>query len=175
MLVESMAVAYWRARCARQCENGLVRRGFVSWKRNIEQGYFQPSAEQAAITGDLRLPSGRGLDQILRYEAANHRHLMSLWNHLDRLQRARKDEKCRRRLPVTFQKISRAPRPAVPSHSCKGPPASRWMPSTRLIRGFRLEHLGRRAPRHATRRVTAGGPCNGQLFDAPVRGTQRTR
>ena len=65
-------------RGARQGENGLVRRGFVSWKRNIEQGYFQPSAEQAAITGDLRLPSGRRLDQILRYEAANHRHLVSL-------------------------------------------------------------------------------------------------
>src|ERR1017187_5466598 len=31
-------------RGARQGENGLVRRGFVSWKRNIEQGYFQPSA-----------------------------------------------------------------------------------------------------------------------------------
>src|SRR5664280_1261637 len=29
-------------RGARQGENGLMRRGFVSWKQNIEQGYFQP-------------------------------------------------------------------------------------------------------------------------------------
>lgn len=38
-------------------------------------------------------PLNSSLDQILRYEACNHRRLVSLSNQLGRLQRARKEEK----------------------------------------------------------------------------------
>lgn len=70
-----------------------MRRRLVSWKRNIKEGYFQPSAEQAVINDDLRFPLGSVLDQLLRCEAANNRHLASLLNQLDRLQCASKEGK----------------------------------------------------------------------------------
>ena len=91
MMVESIAIAYWRARRALQAENGLVRRRFASWKRDKAGGPFQPSADQAAIDDDRRLPMGDYMDQILRYETANHRHLAFLLRQLDSLQRARKE------------------------------------------------------------------------------------
>jgi hypothetical protein len=91
MMVESIAVAYWRARRALQSENGLVRRRFALWKQDKAGGYFQPNADQAAIDDDRRIPMGTCMDQILRYEAANRRHLAFLLNQLDSLQRARNE------------------------------------------------------------------------------------
>jgi hypothetical protein len=90
MMVESIAVAYWRARRAIQCENGVVRERFASWKRDKTDRYYRGTAEQAVIDDDLRIPLGDG---ILRYEAANNRHLATLLNQLDRRQCARKEEK----------------------------------------------------------------------------------
>ena len=92
MMVESIAVAYWRARRALQAENGLVQRRYASWKEDKESnGMLRPKPGQAAIDDDHRIPMGDFMDSILRYEAANNRHLATLLKQLDSLQRARKE------------------------------------------------------------------------------------
>jgi hypothetical protein len=86
MLVETIAVCCWRERRALRCEAGSVRRAFL-------ESDFETDIERGSIRDHLRLPSGRDLDRILRYETAIQHKLAHAFNQLERLQRARKGER----------------------------------------------------------------------------------
>jgi len=98
MLVEKIAVFWWRQRRALQCEAGLVERAFVPIPETDIQflsrtiGVSSRAPEQEAIKSHLRLPLGEDLDCILRYETTMQRQLVHAINQLERLQRARKGE-----------------------------------------------------------------------------------
>ena len=74
MLVENIAVCWWRQKRALRCEAGLVRRAFAPDPgRQLEESLGRemvlgPSPELAAIKDHLSLPLGADLDRILRYE-----------------------------------------------------------------------------------------------------------
>lgn len=114
MLVEKIAVCWWRQKRALCCEAGIVRRAFVPHPEpppnptdnELVQllGYDprpNPIPELQAIKDHLRLPLGPALDQILRYETTIQRQLVYAINQLERLQRARKGEHVP--LPVSVQ------------------------------------------------------------------------
>jgi hypothetical protein len=89
MLVEKIAVCWWRQKRALRCEAGLIRRGFTSELTDLEAALHP---ERTAITDHLSLPLGADLDRILRYETTIQRQLVYVLNQLERLQRARKGE-----------------------------------------------------------------------------------
>ncbi len=98
MLVEKIAVCWWRQKRALRCEAGLVRRAFLpdpaheleqSLSRSIGLG---PTPELAAIKDHLSLPLGVDLDRILRYETTVQRQLVYAIKQLERLQRIAKGE-----------------------------------------------------------------------------------
>jgi hypothetical protein len=105
LLVEKIALCFWRQNRALRCEAGLVRQQFASaaldaWVFAMEEpieGEEEPSCEdgpedQEPITDDLCLPRAAELDRILRYETSVQRQLAHAINQLERLQRARKGE-----------------------------------------------------------------------------------
>ncbi len=98
MLVEKIAICWWRQRRALKCEAGLVRRAFVpdpatQLQESLSRGAgLGPNPELATIKDHLRLPLSAELDRILRYETANQRQLGYAINQLERLQRTRKGE-----------------------------------------------------------------------------------
>jgi hypothetical protein len=108
MMVEKIAVCWWRQKRVLSCEAGLVRLAFVpdldheQLLTSLErQGLLVPTPELAAIKDHLRLPSSDDVDRILRYETANNRQLVYAINQLERLQRARKGEQIP--APVSLQ------------------------------------------------------------------------
>ena len=99
MMVEKIAVCWWRQKRVLSCEAGLVRRAFVpdlhhqrTLARLASQGLLVPTPELEAIKDHLRLPSSDDVDRILRCETANNRQLVYAISQLERLQRARKGE-----------------------------------------------------------------------------------
>jgi hypothetical protein len=96
MLVEKIAVCWWRQKRALKCEGGLVRQRVLtesdSGLRNAIQRKFPDSLDAQALDDQLSLPLSVDLDRILRYETANQRQLAYAINQLERLQRARKGE-----------------------------------------------------------------------------------
>ena len=98
MLVEKIAVSWWRQKRALRCEAGLVKRAFVPDPgRQLEESFSRgaglgPNPELAAIKDHLSVPLGADLDRILRYETTIQRQLVYAINQLERLQRARKGE-----------------------------------------------------------------------------------
>ena len=98
MLIEKIAVCWWRQKRALRCKAGLVRRTFVPdiFRRQEESKWRGvlpvPSPELTAIKDHLSLPLGVDLDRILRYETTIQRQLVYTINQLERLQRARKGE-----------------------------------------------------------------------------------
>jgi hypothetical protein len=97
MMVEKIAVCWWRQKRALRCEAGLVRRAFVADHCETKESLgFQmvlgPSPELAAIKDHLSLPLGADLDRILRYETSINRQLVYAIKQLERLQLARKGE-----------------------------------------------------------------------------------
>jgi hypothetical protein len=64
MLVERIAVCWWRQKRALQCEAGLIKRSFLIPARMTSPEY-EP---YHAIKDHLSLPLGADLDRILRYE-----------------------------------------------------------------------------------------------------------
>ncbi len=99
MMVEKIAVCWWRQKRVLSCEAGFVQRAFVPnlphermLDRLASQGHLVPTPELAAIKDHLRLPNSDEVDRILRYETANNRQLVYAINQLGRLQRARKGE-----------------------------------------------------------------------------------
>jgi hypothetical protein len=89
MLVEKIAVHWWKQRRALQCEAGLIRRTFTSKLSEFDEIM---NAQREAITDHRCLPLGPDLERILRYETANQRQLAHSMNQLERLQRSRKGE-----------------------------------------------------------------------------------
>jgi hypothetical protein len=83
MLVEKIAVCWWRQKRALLCEAGLVGHTFVT----VPSDPLLESYKER-----LRLPFGENLDRILRYETTIQRQLAYAINQLERLQRARKGE-----------------------------------------------------------------------------------
>jgi hypothetical protein len=79
MMVEKLAVCWWRQKRALRCEAGLVRRAFVpdpsrQLKESMSRGVgLGPNPELAAIKDHLSLPLGADLDRILRYETTVQR------------------------------------------------------------------------------------------------------
>jgi hypothetical protein len=99
MMIEKIAVCWWRQKRAAQCEAGLISRSFLpNPGRDLEESLhwevgLGPCPEQAApIKDHLRLPLSADLDRILRYEATIQRQLVFAINELERLQRARQGE-----------------------------------------------------------------------------------
>ena len=88
MLVEKIAVCWWRQKRALRCESGLVRKQLSDRKLTAEE----TRESRDAITDYLSLPWGYGFDRILRYETAIQRQLTYAINQLERMQRSRKGE-----------------------------------------------------------------------------------
>jgi hypothetical protein len=108
MMVEKIAVCWWRQKRVLSCEAGLVRRAFAPnpnheqlLDRLASQWDLERTPEVAAIKDHLRLPSSDDVDRILRYETANNRQLVYAINQLERLQRARQGEQIP--APVSLQ------------------------------------------------------------------------
>jgi hypothetical protein len=98
MLVEKIAVCWWRQKRALKCEAGMVQRAFIRRRGRIALELMEDamdaesSRERAAIRDHLWLPLGDDLDRILRYETTVQRQLVYAINQLERLQRSRKGE-----------------------------------------------------------------------------------
>jgi hypothetical protein len=85
MLVEKIAVCWWRQRRALKSEAALVGQEFVPGPG--------PQPPKSRVAGLQLGPSpGAELDRILRYETTIQRQLVYAINQLERLQRARKGE-----------------------------------------------------------------------------------
>lgn len=85
VLVQKIAVCWWREKRALPCEVALVRRSFLDLD-------FESNEERALIRDHPLLPSYEDLERILRYETAIHRQMVYSISQLERLQRARKGE-----------------------------------------------------------------------------------
>ena len=110
MMVEKIAVCWWRQKRSLRCETGLIRRDFVPrpepptyppLEKALQElvsftGYdprpIKHIPELDAIKDHRYLPLGEQLDQILRYETTIQRQRFYAINQLERLQRARKGE-----------------------------------------------------------------------------------
>ena len=98
MLIEKIAVCWWRQKRVLRCEAGLVRRAFLPDPgRQVKECLSSaiglgPHPELAAIKDHLSLPLSADLDRILRYETTIQRQLVYAISQLERLQRARKGE-----------------------------------------------------------------------------------
>lgn len=88
MLVEKIAVCWWRQKRALRCESGLVRKQLSDRKLTAQE----TRESRDAITDYLSLPWGYDFDRIHRYETAIQRQLTYAINQLERMQRARKGE-----------------------------------------------------------------------------------
>lgn len=76
MLVEKIAVCWWRQKRALKCEAGLVRRAFVTDPgRQLHESLSRNLglSTDPELANHLSLPLGADLDLILRYETANQR------------------------------------------------------------------------------------------------------
>ena len=97
ILVEKIAICFWRQKRALRCEAGLVRRRHAHntdttlevLKNSLGMG---ENPKLKAITDHLSLPASSDLDKILRYETSIQRQLAYAVSQLERLQRARKGE-----------------------------------------------------------------------------------
>jgi len=99
MLVEKIAVCFWRQKRSLRSEAGLVRRAFAE-KSFSSLPDLNP--ERNSIKDHLCLPQGQQLDGILRYETAIQRQLAHALNQLERMQRARRGEHVPAPLTVEF-------------------------------------------------------------------------
>ena len=92
MLVEKIAVCYWRLARVSRCENAEIRRNFAFKPSVLDSGLGRkenPAMEE--IRSHLSLPNEELLDKLSRYETSNNRQLFQAMNQLDRLQRQRKE------------------------------------------------------------------------------------
>ena len=91
MLVEKIAVAYWRLGRAVRAEAGEIRQRLLDWneleaddrERRRGQGKYDIQISR------LALPSRYASDKIARYETAIDRRLNKAIDQLERLQRRR--------------------------------------------------------------------------------------
>lgn len=83
IMVENIAMCYWRHRRALRCEAGLIQNSYVD---------VQLDPTRKRTKDFLCVPLGYGSDHLLRYETTIQRQLSYAINQLERLQRARKGE-----------------------------------------------------------------------------------
>jgi hypothetical protein len=98
MLVEKVAVCWWRQQRALRCEAGLIRRSFIADPTlqleevlSNEIGLGQ-NDDLKSINDHQSLPLGDKLERILRYEGSNQRQFVHAMTQLERMQRIRKGE-----------------------------------------------------------------------------------
>ncbi len=86
MLVEKIAVAYWRLRRAVRAESGEIREGLSNLERtdlNMRETFGEPSRHNI---NSMALPSEHVTDKIVRYETSIERRLLKAIEQLQRLQ-----------------------------------------------------------------------------------------
>jgi hypothetical protein len=98
MLVEKIAVCFWRQKRALRCEAGFLKLSFIPPSTNalddlLDAFPIKPNPERDAVKDHHYLPLSPELDRILRYETAVQRQLMHAINQLERMQRARRGER----------------------------------------------------------------------------------
>lgn len=94
MLVEKIAVCYWRLRRVLRCENGELRNEAkrLELLRSAESQRLVPDSvppQNSFTTDSLSLPHQEASDKILRYEIAIERQMYRAISELERLQRRR--------------------------------------------------------------------------------------
>ena len=93
MLVEKIAVAYWRLRRAVRAEAGEIRQELLDWDQlEGEQELDGELSKFNVPKSKLALPSSRASDKILRYETTVDRRLTKAIEQLERLQTRRQQE-----------------------------------------------------------------------------------
>lgn len=93
MLVEKIAVCFWRQKRALRCEAGFIRLSFIPGATDLVNVFrVAANPERDAIKDHCYLPLNTELDRILRYETAIQRQLVHAINQLERMQRARRGE-----------------------------------------------------------------------------------
>jgi hypothetical protein len=95
MLVEQIAVAYWRLRRALKAESGEIGEQLEDWKKLQNTAVFsdQNPSERRFHTGSLALPLGYAAKNIRRYEAAIHRQLRQAIEQLQHLPKQRQQHR----------------------------------------------------------------------------------
>lgn len=91
MLVEKIAVAYWRLGRAVRAEVGEIRERLLDWNEleAEEWGRDRGQGKHDIQMSRLALPSRYASDKIVRYETAIDRRLNKAIDQLERLQRRR--------------------------------------------------------------------------------------
>ena len=112
MLVEKIAVCWWRQKRALRCEAGMIRVSMDMERGGLPPGMPRLDNESAGdfkrrlvrYKQHLSLPvlEHEGLARILRYETTIHRQLVYAINQLERLQRAHKGDQVPAPVSVQF-------------------------------------------------------------------------
>ena len=94
MLVEKIAVAYWRLGRVLRAEVGEISERLLDWKQLVDNHpeLDRELSERAISTTRLSLPSAEASDKILRYETTIDRRLTKAIDQLEQLQRRRQRE-----------------------------------------------------------------------------------
>jgi len=93
LLVEKIAVCFWRQKRALRCEAGFIRLSFIPSDSGLLDVFsIKPNPERDAIKDHHYLPLNTEVDRILRYETTIQRQLVHALNQLERMQRARRGE-----------------------------------------------------------------------------------
>ena len=93
ILVEKIAICYWRLARVLRSENAEIRRNFAFKPSVLEfPDPLETHPELDAIRSHLSLPGKEAMEKLMRYESSNNRQLFQAVNQLERLQRQRKGE-----------------------------------------------------------------------------------
>ena len=100
LLVEKIAVCFWRLRRVLRCEAGLAIHDLelkfhenVSFSREPDDPILGLRDDnEHRYSQHLTIPLSGEMDRLLRYETSVHRQLVYYINQLERMQRARKGE-----------------------------------------------------------------------------------
>lgn len=94
ILVERIAVCFWRLKRALRCESGLSARGLYEHQEKVAEYRRLTGLERRSdnVTGHLSLPGAARMNLLLRYETTIQRQLDGTLDRLERVQRERKGE-----------------------------------------------------------------------------------
>ena len=95
MLVEKIAVAYWRLRRAVKAEAGEIGEQLEHWRQLQNRRLFPDDSpsRRRFHTSSLAIPSADDMNKILRYETTIGKSLNDAINQLKQLQKQRQQEK----------------------------------------------------------------------------------
>lgn len=100
MMVERIAVCWWRQRRAIKCERELIRKASDDPMRKVDH-IFRLGTVAEDSDQSMSLPLGTDLERILHYETTVQRQLIFSMRELERLQRIRQGELLR--VPLQIQ------------------------------------------------------------------------